>query len=178
MYADVAPRSRVEIAMRPSISSAIKTSKSTRKKAKLSRSAQAKQDADEEEARLYKPPPRSNASGKERASEFAGREKVALNDVAQEPPTLVKMQNKKAEKALQANVKSKPKKELPVSMKQKEEMEQERQKAIAMYVTSSAYFALHAADIADLQVSGSQSETNCVQRYFLDYRSTSRPPHQ
>jgi hypothetical protein len=121
--------------MRPSISSAIKTSKSTRKKAKLTRSAQAKQDADEEEARLYKPPPRPAAAGKERASEFAGREKVALNDVAQEPPTLVKMQNRKAEKALLAGSKSKDrsmKKELPVSMKQKEEMEQERQRAIAM----------------------------------------------
>lgn len=123
--------------MRSTISSAIKTSKSTRKKAKLSRSAQAKQDAAEEEARLYKPPPRPNAAGKERASEFAGREKVALNDVAQEPPQLVKMQNRKADKALADGAKSKDrtgKKDLPVSLKQKEEMEQERQKAIAMFV--------------------------------------------
>lgn len=130
----ISSTSRVELAMRSSVSSAIKTSKSARKKAKLSRSAQAKQDAEEEEDRLYKPPPRPNAAGKERASEFAGRETVALNDVAQEPPTLIRLQNRKADKALAANAKSKDrttKKELPVSLKQREEMEQERQKAIA-----------------------------------------------
>lgn len=121
--------SRVEEAMRTDISSAIRHSKSTRKKNKLSRSAQAKADAEAEEAALRKPPPRRDGSGKlkERAVDFSDREKVKLNDVAMEPPSLkfaglAKSATSAKQKAAAANQ--------PVSMKQQKDLDEERMRVI------------------------------------------------
>lgn len=134
--------SRVEQTLRPEISAAVKQSKASRKKAKLSRSAQAKEEAAAAEAELHKPPPRRTADGavKERASDFTQREKVRLNDVVQAPPTLTfggRAGGKNKQRGLGlATDATKPKrsKELPVSMKQKAEMEAERERAIARCV--------------------------------------------
>lgn len=113
--------------MRADVSSAIRQSKSARKKNKLSRAAAAKAAAEAEEAALHKPPPRRDDTGKlkERASDFGSRETVKLNDVAMEPPSL-KFGAKSTSKVLAA----KSKKALPVSMKQKQELEDERERAI------------------------------------------------
>lgn len=113
--------------MRADVSSAIKQSKSARKKNKLSRAAQLKADLEAEEAALHKPPPRRDeVSGatKERASDFSARESVKLNDVAMEPPSL-KFGTKSMSK-----ITAKDKKAIPVSMKQKLELDQERERAI------------------------------------------------
>lgn len=120
--------SRVEETMRAGVSTAIHQAKSARKKSKLSRSAQAKADAEAAEAALHKPPPRRDDSGKEkeRASDFSSREKVKLNDVAMAPPSLT-FGARATSKVAAAK---KDKKDLPVSMKQKQELEEERERVI------------------------------------------------
>lgn len=117
--------------MRADVSSAIRHSKSARKKNKLSRSAQAKVDAEAEEAALHKPPPRRDDTGKEkeRASDFSSRENVKLNDVAMAPPSLT-FGTRATSKVAAAKKGKKGKKDLPVSMKQKQEIEQERERVI------------------------------------------------
>ena len=140
--------SRVEQTLRPSVASAISNSRSLRKKAKLSRSAQAKQDAADEEAKLYVPPPRAGSGKDKRATEFAGVEKVALRDVAMEPPSLAfgkkrtgsasgSVAKTKADRALELGAdRSKVRaKELPVSLKQQQEMQAERERAVNMWVS-------------------------------------------
>lgn len=114
--------------MRAGVSSAIRHSKSAKKKNKLSRAAQAKADAAAEEAALHKPPPRRDTSGKEkeRASDFSSRENVKLNDIAMAPPSLT-FGAKASSKVAAA---AKDKKDLPVSMKQKQDLEEERERAI------------------------------------------------
>ena len=142
--------------MRTEISSAIKSSKGLRKKNKLSRSAAAKQAAEEEEANLLRPPPRKDASGasKDRPSDFAAKEKIALNDIAMAPPSLkfgkMQTQNSSARlKSTQGNASGKTasqaRKDLPVSMKQKQEMDEARQDAIAKCVMPSALLGFRVA---------------------------------
>lgn len=112
--------------MRNEISTALKSSKNARKKAKLSRSAAAKEAQEAEEAALSRPPPRRNDHGEEqtRASDFAGRERVSLNDVAMAPPAL-NFGKRKFTKSDSASDRA------PISLKQKEELNQAREQAIA-----------------------------------------------
>lgn len=116
--------SRVETTLRADINAAIRTSKSARKKAKLERAAEARKAAQEENP-LYVPPARKG--GKERATEFAGNEKVKLNDIVMAPPSL-NFGKKATQKVEQQKQRLK---EQPTSLKQKAELEVERENAIA-----------------------------------------------
>jgi hypothetical protein len=112
--------------MRTDISSAIRHVKSAKKKNKLSRAAQAKADAEAEEAALHKPPPRKDDSGKAkaRASDFSARETVKLNDVAMEPPSL------KFGARATSKITGKDKSSQVVSLKQAQDLKDERERAI------------------------------------------------